>query len=78
MLVTGNITSVDITNKVNGGSYIFYLTQDAVGGHTIPALGVSFGKATDSTLFTTVANGVNIINVNVDPDGNTFYTLVTI
>lgn len=78
MTLTGNLTSLSLTHKVVGGSYLIYLIQDAVGGRTIPAPDSSFGTETDnSAAKVTVANAVNIININVRPDGTTYYTIET-
>lgn len=78
MILTGNLTSVNITNPVDGGSYLIYLTQDSTGGRTIPALGASFGTVIAAPItFLTDANDVNIINVNVDPSGDIFTTVTT-
>ncbi len=79
MILTGNLTSLSVTQKVDGGSYLIYLKQDATGGRTIPTPDSSFGTKTDNSAdFVTASNAVNIINVNVDPDGDTFYTVETI
>lgn len=78
MILTGNLTSVNITNPVDGGSYLIYLTQDSTGGRTIPVLGASFGTVIAAPItFLTDANDVNIINVNVDPSGDIFTTVTT-
>ena len=78
MTLTGNLTSLSLTNKENGGSYLIYLIQDATGSRTIPTPDSSFGNETDnSASFVTDANAVNLINVNVRPDGTTYYTVET-
>lgn len=78
MTLTGNLTSLELTNEVNGGSYLIYLIQDATGSRTIPTPDSSFGNKTDNSVdFVTASNAVNLINVNVRPDGTTYYTIET-
>jgi hypothetical protein len=78
MVITGNITSLTLSNKVNGGSYLIFLVQNATGGYTIPTPDSTFGGKTDNSAdFVTDANAVNIINVNVRPNGTTYYTVET-
>ena len=79
MVITGNITSLSLSNKVNGGSYLIYLVQNGTGGYTIPTPDSTFGSETDNSApaFITTANAVNIINVNVRPNGTTYWTLET-
>jgi len=78
MTLTSSLTSLAVTNKQNGGSYLIYLIQDATGGRTIPTPDVSLGSKTDnSSNFSTDINAVNIININVRPDGTTYYTVET-
>lgn len=77
--ITNDVLSLAITNEVNGASYLIYLIQDGVGGHAIPTPGASFGTVTDSSsAFVTAANDVNIININIRPDGTTYYTVETV
>jgi hypothetical protein len=79
MIITANVTSLTISNKVNAGSYRIFLTQNATGGYTIPVPGASFGTKTDNAAdLITAANDVNIIDITVDPDGTTFYSVETI
>ena len=79
MVITANITSLAVTNKVNSGSYRIFLTENGTGGYTIPTPGASFGTKTDNAAdFVTAANAVNIIDITVDPDGNTFYSVETV
>lgn len=79
MTLTGDITSLSLSNKANGGTYIIYLIQDATGGRAIPTPDSTFGtKTTNSADFTTAANGVNIITVNVRPGGTTYYSIETV
>jgi hypothetical protein len=79
MTLTANVTSLTLDNKVNGGSYLIYLIQDATGGRTIPPPDSTFGNKTDNSVsdFVTDSNAVNIINVNVRPNGTTYWTLET-
>lgn len=78
MTLTGNVTSLTLSNKVNGGSYLIYLIEDGTGGRTIPTPDSTFGNKTDNSAdFITTANAVNIINVNVRPNGTTYWTLET-
>lgn len=78
MTLTGNVTSLTLSNKLNGGSYLIWLIQDGTGGRTIPTPDSTFGNVTDnSASFVTTANAVNIINVNVRPNGATYYTVET-
>ena len=75
MPVTANITSLSLSNKVNGGSHLIYLVQDGTGGHTIPTPDSSWGKELpNSDAFLTGANDVNMINVNISPSGVVTYT----
>jgi hypothetical protein len=78
MTLLGNLSSLNVTSKVNGGSYLIYLKQDGAGGRIIPTPGASFGAKTDNSAdFITTSNGVNLININVDPSGITYYTIET-
>ena len=79
MTITANVTSLALTNKVNGGSYLIYLIQDGTGGWTMPVPDSSFGNETDNSApaFITTANAVNLINVNVRSNGTTYWTLET-
>lgn len=78
MTLTGNVTSLTLSNKANGGSYLIYLIEDGTGGRTIPTPDSTFGNKTDNSAdFITTANAVNIINVNVRPNGSTYWTLET-
>lgn len=78
MTLTGNVTSLTLSNKANGGSYLIYLIEDGTGGRTIPTPDSTFGSKTDNSAdFVTTANAVNIINVNVRPNGTTYWTLET-
>lgn len=78
MILTGNLTSLTLSNKLNGGSYLIYLVQDATGSRTIPTPDSTFGSETDNSAdFKTDPNSVNMININVDADGITFYTIET-
>ena len=80
MTLTGNVTSLTLSNKVAGSSYLIYLIQDGTGSRTIPAPDSTFGTQTDNSVsaFITALNDINIINVNVRPDGTTSWTLETI
>lgn len=78
MTLTGNVTSLTLSNKANGGSYLIYLIEDGTGGRTIPTPDSTFGSKTDNSAdFVTTANAVNMINVNVRPGGATYYTVET-
>lgn len=78
MTLTGSVTSLTLSNKLNGGSYLIYLVQDSTGGRTIPNPDSTFGVKTDNSAdFVTDANAVNLININVDADGITYYTIET-
>lgn len=78
MTLTSNVTSLTLSNKVNGGSYLIYLIQDVTGSRTIPTPDSTFGNKTDNSAdFVIDANAVNLINVNVRPDGTTYYTVET-
>lgn len=78
MVITGNITSLTLSNKVNGGSYLIYLVENGTGGYTIPTPDSTFGSKTDNSAdFVTTANAINMINVNVRPNGTTYYTIET-
>lgn len=77
--ITNDVLSLAISNEINGGSYLIYLIQDGVGGHAIPTPDASLGTVTDnSSDFITAADDVNIININVRPDGTTYYTVETV
>lgn len=78
MTLTGNLTNLSLTNKQAGGSYLIYLCQDNVGGRTIPIPDSSFGvRADNSTDFITNSNAINLIKINVDPNGITYYKIET-
>lgn len=78
MVITGNITSLTLSDKVNGGSYLIYLVENGTGGYTIPTPDSTFGNKTDNSAdFVTTANAVNLININVRPNGMTYYTIET-
>ena len=78
MVITGNITSLSLSSKANGGSYLIYLVENGTGGYTIPTPDSTFGSKTDNSAdFVTTANAVNLINVNVRPNGTTYYTIET-
>jgi hypothetical protein len=74
MTLTGNLSSLSLTNKENGGYYKIYLVQDATGGRTIPTPDSSFGNPLDNSVaFATAANDVNVITVMVRKSGATYY-----
>jgi len=78
MTLTNDLTSLTLSYKVNGGSYLIYLIQDVIGSRTIPTPDSTWGnKIDDSANFVTSANAVNLINVNVRPNGTTYYTIAT-
>ena len=78
MTLTNNVTSLTLDHNVNGGSYLIYLIQDTTGSRTIPTPDSTWGNKTDNSAnFVTSANAVNFINVNVRPNGTTYYTIET-
>lgn len=71
MPITGDITSLSISNELPSGVYTIFLTQDSTGGHSIPLPDSSFGSASKiSSGYTLNPDGINSINIQVDPDGN--------
>lgn len=79
MVITGDVTSLAVSNKVNGGTYIIFLVQDGTGGHSMPTPAASFGtKTANSADFDTTANAVNIVTINVRSGGNTYYSIETV
>lgn len=81
MILTSNVTSLTLSNKLDAGNYLIYLIQDGTGGHTIPTPDSSWGDPTDNSVdpsnFLTGANDRNLINVAVSPSGFTEYSIET-
>jgi len=78
MSVTSNVTSLALSNKVSGSSYLIILEIAGSGGYTIASPAASFGTQTDNSVDnadwpTTVGSKI-IINVNVEPDADTHYS----
>lgn len=80
MIVTGTVTSLSISNELDSGSYRIFLQQDGTGGHAVPTPDASFGTITDNSVSSaiTAADGVNIYDIAIDPDGTTYYSIETI
>lgn len=85
MLVTANVTSLALSNKVNGSSYQVVLEIAGSGSYTIPQADASFGDRTNNSVDDSVASwyptsvGSKIIyTIGVDPDGDTWYSIETI
>ncbi len=85
MPVTATITSLAISDEVNGSSYWIVLEIGGSGSYDIPQAGVSFGTRTDNSVDDSAADwwpttvGSKIIyTIGVEPDGDTFYTIETI
>ena len=87
MSITGNITSLALSNKSNGSSYLIVLEMAGSGSYTIPTAGATFGTRTDNSVDdsggagawepTTVGSKI-IYTINVEPDGDTHYSIETI
>ncbi|KKK81946.1 hypothetical protein LCGC14_2808340, partial [marine sediment metagenome] len=85
MPVTATITSLAISNEVNGSAYWIILEIGGSGSYDIPQAGTSFGTRTDNSVDDSVADwwpttvGSKIIyTIGVEPDGETFYSIETI
>ena len=82
MTITGNITSLALSNKSNGSSYLIVLEMGGAGSYTIPTAGASFGTITDNAVasgdFPTTVGSKLIYTINVEPDGDTHYSIETI
>jgi len=82
MILTGNVTSLALTNKVNGSSYRIILEQGGAGSYTIATPAASFGTVTDNSVdsgdFPTTVGSKIIYDITVEPDGDTFYSVETI
>lgn len=82
MLITGNITSIEVSDTVNGSSYFIVLEMSGAGGYTVPALGSTFGTATDNSVAiadwpSTVGSKI-LITLNVETDGDLHHSIETI
>ncbi len=82
MPVTATITSLAISNEVNGSAYWIVLEIGGSGSYDIPQAGASFGTRTDNSVDDSVADwwpttvGSKIIyTIGVEPDGETFYSI---
>lgn len=85
MTVTGNMTSLAISNESNGSSYLIILQIGGSGSYTIPQAGASIGTRTDNSVddsvsswYPTTVGSKIIYNINVEPDGDTHYSIETI
>lgn len=84
-VVTSNMTSLAITNKINGMSYWIVLEIGGSGSYDIPEAEASFGTRTDNSVddsaadwFPTTVGSKIIYTIGVDADGDTFYSIETI
>ena len=76
MILTGDVTSLTLSNKENGSAYVIVLQQDATGNRAIATPDATFGTRTkNSEEFSLDGDDKNIINVFVDPDGATAYSI---
>lgn len=85
MQVTANITSLTLSNKINGSSYCIILKIAGSGSYTIPQPDSTFGTKTDNSVDDSVASwypttvGSKVIySIIVDGDGETIYSIETI
>ena len=80
MTITANVTSLAISNELPSGSYRIFLKQGGAGGYTIAEPGVTFGTRTDNSVvgFVTAVGDVNIIDIAINPNGDTYYSIETI
>ena len=85
MPVTANITSLAISNEVNGSAYWIVLKIGGSGSYTIPEAAASFGTRTDNSIDDSAADwwpitvGSKIIyTIGVETNGETFYSIETI
>jgi len=84
MVLTGNSQTMVLSNKVNGSFYRIIIEQGGSGSYTILSLGSSFGTRTNNsvddsggagTWEPTAVGSKIIIDVTVEPDGDTFYEI---
>jgi hypothetical protein len=82
MVMTGNVTSFALTNKVNGSSYRIIFEIGGAGGYTLPTPAASVGTATDNAVengdFPSTVGSKIIYDITVEPDGDTFHSVETI
>jgi hypothetical protein len=67
MTLTGNVSSLTISNPVAGGQYVFYIKQDGTGGRTVswPAT-FKWGFGGSAPTLTTTASRTDIIGAIYD------------
>lgn len=82
MIVTAIVTSLAVSNKVNGSAYWIVLEIGGSGSYTIPQAGASFGTRTDNSVddsvadwFPTTVGSQIIYTVGVTSSGKTFYSI---
>jgi len=79
MILTGNVTSLALSNKVNGSAYYLILEQGGAGGYSIAGIGASFGTPTDNSVdsadWPTTLGSKLLITIFVEPDGDTEYSI---
>ena len=82
MVMTGNVTTLAISNEVSGSTYRIVLEQGGTGSYTIPTPAASFGTKTDNAVdsgdFPTTVGSKIIFDITVESDGDTFYSVETI
>lgn len=82
MILTGNVTSLALSNKVNGSAYYIKLEQGGAGGYSVSGIGASFGDVTDNSVdsadWPTTLGSKLLITVLVDSDGDTEYSIETL
>ena len=77
MILTGNVTSLAILNEQNGSAYVIILELDG-SARTIATPDATWGTKTDNSAdFLETANAINTVNIMVDPDGKTRFTIET-
>ena len=82
MVVTGNITSLTLSNKVNGSSYCIILKIGGSGNYSIPQPDTTFGTRTDNSVddskadwYPTTVGSKIIYSIIIDADGETIYSV---
>ena len=72
--VTGDMTISNPTGALDGNSYVWRVTQDGVGGHTI-TLGAKFKlpSSASALAWSTAASAMDILVVQYDSSADLFY-----
>jgi hypothetical protein len=85
MLVTSNLTSLSLSNKVAGSSYCIILKISGSGNYSIPQPDSTFGTRTDNSVddseenwYPTTVGSKIIYSIIVDAENETFYSIETI